>query len=153
MTLAVAPALGAAAPLALGRLGAGRVVAEALRELGFRARGRLSVASVRFAVEYGSELIADAREVSCGSAQRFVNAPEGGRRPSAAGRTRRARQTRQSYLANFNTLAHNNPNAQPSTRCKVHTTNTYSPAEALRLSRISALRRRFAGNGSGWSGW
>ena len=43
MTLAVAPALGAAAPLALGRLGAGRVVAEALRELGFRARGRETV--------------------------------------------------------------------------------------------------------------
>ena len=69
MTLAVASALGAAAPLALGRLDAGRVVAEPLRELGLRAtRGQavgpallLERREVRervepsVAVEYGSE--------------------------------------------------------------------------------------------------
>ena len=37
MTIAVASALGTAALLALGRFDAGRVVAEALRELGLRA--------------------------------------------------------------------------------------------------------------------
>ena len=43
MSIAVASALSAAAPLALRRFGAGRVVAEPLRELGLRARRRQAV--------------------------------------------------------------------------------------------------------------
>ena len=66
MTLAVASALGAAAPLALGRLDAGRVVAEALRELGLRAtRGQavgpallLERGEVRERVEARAEALA-----------------------------------------------------------------------------------------------
>ena len=54
MTLAVASALGAAAPLALGRLDAGRVVAEPLRELGLRSGRRQAV---------GPALLLERREV------------------------------------------------------------------------------------------
>ena len=66
MTLAVASALGAAAPLAFRGLDAGRVVAEALRELGLRAgRGQavgpallLERGEVRERVEARAEALA-----------------------------------------------------------------------------------------------
>ena len=58
MTIAVASALGAAAPLALGRFDAGRVVAEALRELGLRATRGQAV---------GPALLFERREVREGS--------------------------------------------------------------------------------------
>ena len=66
MTIAVASALGAAAPLALRRLDARRVVAEALRELGLGARRGQAVGpalllergEVRQTIEPGAEALA-----------------------------------------------------------------------------------------------
>ena len=93
MTIAVASALGAAAPLALGRFDAGRVVAEALRELGLRPRRGQAVGP-------GSEQIADAVEGSCRSAQRFLNAPDS-RRPVLGGERTTARLVTSRFILAF----------------------------------------------------
>ena len=72
MTLAVASALGAAPPLALGRFDAGRVVAEALRELGLRSRRGQAV---------GPALLLERREVREGIEARAEALALGRRRP------------------------------------------------------------------------
>ena len=89
------------------------------------------------------------------SAQMFLNVPEGGRRPSAAGRTRRApADTSELSSVNTHTRIVTCDSVPAVSRCSarcnsLNNHNLLPPELTRRRSRISAWRRRRFKGGSG----